>query len=149
MTVALRNKSKRGRIVSARLRSALQEALALVGHPDDELSVLFVNDEQVRVLNRRYFDRDRSTNVIAFPMGQGPAIEEVPRLLGDVVVSVDTARREGGEAGMPVEERILFLAIHGLLHLLGYEDEAGTTERRRMYRKNRAIFDKVRSRLQR
>jgi len=100
--------------------------------PDGELSILIVDDPQIAVLNKDYLDRSGPTNVIAFPMQEGAFADVSPFLLGDVVISADTASREGATAGIGLEDRLLYLLIHGILHLLGYDHEKSETDARRM-----------------
>lgn len=88
-----------------------------------ELSILLVDDEEIHRLNLQYLGRDRPTNVLAFPM-DGPE----GYLLGDVVISTETAEREAEERGVPFEEHLALLLIHGILHLLGYDHERGGEE---------------------
>jgi len=97
-----------------------------------ELSVLLVDDPQIRQMNRSYRGIDRPTNVLAFGMGQGTPAGEQPRVLGDVAVSVETASRECSQWGHRVQPHVLYLALHGLLHLLGYDDEGSVRRARQM-----------------
>lgn len=76
-----------------------------------------VTDEQIREVNRRFLGRDRPTDVMAFPLGEGPGA------WGEVVISVDTARRQAEERNADLKEELLLLAVHGTLHLLGWEDD--------------------------
>jgi probable rRNA maturation factor len=99
--------------------------LADLGLPEAEVSILLVDDARIRELNRRYLRHDRPTNVIAFPMQEGEFSALNPNLLGDVVISVDTARRQSPRFGLKPAEMVLFLMVHGLLHLVGY-DHVGT-----------------------
>lgn len=94
-----------------------------------ELSVLVTGDAQIRVLNREYRRKDRPTDVLSFPQadGEGPGRAA---LLGDVVISLDTARRQAREAGRPLNEELVRLLGHGLLHLLGYDHETPDDARR-------------------
>ncbi len=96
-----------------------------LNHPDKEISILFVDDRQIRDLNDKYLKRNRPTNVISFPMAQGKFAEITPQLLGDVVISVETAIKEARESGLSLEEEIAFLLIHGILHLAGYDHARG------------------------
>ena len=91
--------------------------------PDGELSILIVDDPQIEVLNKKYLNRRGATNVIAFPMRTDQFSNITPQLLGDVVISVDTANKEGKNAGIDMEERFVQLLVHGILHLLGYDHE--------------------------
>ncbi len=92
-----------------------------MGYPDAQLSILIVDDPRIAELNETYLDHIGPTNVISFPMQEGPFTEISPDLLGDVVISADTAHREATEAGMPFEHRFNQLLIHGILHLVGYD----------------------------
>jgi len=112
-----------------------------LGCPDEtELSITIVGDRTIRRLNRDYLGKDRSTNVISFPQQEGehPALSQV---LGDVVISADTADREAQTAGWNGYERLIFLLLHGILHLNGYDHErSGEAEARKMRRKELQIW---------
>lgn len=118
-----------------------QTILSASGCPDAELSVVIVNDAQIRILNRDYLQKDRPTNVISFPMQEGDGAGLHPGLLGDVVISAETAARDAAEAGLPFSDELHFLLLHGILHLLGYDHERGTeAEAQVMEAKEREIF---------
>jgi probable rRNA maturation factor len=97
--------------------------------------VLFVGDSAMRKLNRRYRGKDRTTDVLAFPFQEGKFTHIQPHLLGDIVISMPAAVRQATESGHAVGQEINILLIHGLLHLLGYDHEAGSSEARRMKRR--------------
>jgi probable rRNA maturation factor len=101
--------------------------------------VLLVGDTRIRDLNRQYRDIDSPTDVLAFAMGEGTFADLHPELLGDVVVSVERAEEQAQRAGHSLDEELRLLAIHGTLHLLGYEDES-TSGRARMRRRGRAYL---------
>jgi probable rRNA maturation factor len=103
--------------------------------PDAELSILIVDNRQIAKLNRQFLNRKGPTNVIAFPMQEGQFTEVAPNLLGDVVISIETAQREAQNAGLRTEDRINQLLIHGILHLLGYDHVKTEPETRRMEKK--------------
>jgi probable rRNA maturation factor len=112
-----------------------------LGCPEAELSVLIVDDEEIRTLNREYLQRDKPTNVISFPQQEGENAGVQPFLLGDVVISADTAARDAAEAGTSFEDELYFLLLHGILHLVGYDHERGTeADARSMEAKEREIF---------
>jgi probable rRNA maturation factor len=90
-------------------------------------------------LNRTHRGVEGPTDVLAFPLREGPWSHLAPELLGDVVISVDTARRQGRQAGTGLRAELALLLVHGILHLLGY-DHAGAEERRRMWRKQRTVL---------
>jgi probable rRNA maturation factor len=108
--------------------------------PDGEISILLVGDRRIAALNRKFFNREGPTNVIAFPMQAGPFADLHPDLLGDVVISVDTAHREARAAGMDLDERIAQLLVHGVLHLYGYDHENTAADARRMAAKSRRLM---------
>lgn len=101
-------------------------ALELLGRQGAELSVVVVDNDQIRDLNRTYLGRDRPTNVISFPQqeGEGPQGEH----LGDVVISMEKALQEAQESGMRLDERMLELLVHGICHLAGYNHEGVSEE---------------------
>lgn len=112
-----------------------------------ELSVTFVDDEAIREINREYRDKDSATDVISFAleeMGEGE-IEivgaDMPRVLGDIIISVDTAKAQAEEYGHSTNREIGFLALHGFLHLLGY-DHMTKEDEVVMFTKQRDILEK-------
>lgn len=85
--------------------------------PGGELSIVVTTDREIRQLNRQWRGKDKPTDVLSFP--QDPKTG----LLGDIVISLDTARRQAGEGGRPLSEELERLLAHGLLHLLGHDHE--------------------------
>lgn len=100
--------------------------------PDAEVSVLLIGDGAMRTLNRRYRGRDRTTDVLSFPLREGKFSAVQHHLLGDIVISVPAAARQARAAGDTLLEEIDRLLVHGFLHLLGYDHERGGAEARRM-----------------
>ena len=97
-----------------------------MGYDDKELSILFTNDDQIARLNSRYLGRNGPTNVLAFPMKDDK--NEFSPMLGDIVISLDTALRESKELSEKPEVTVRRLLIHGLLHLMGYDHEKSDSE---------------------
>lgn len=95
--------------------------LDALGMPEAELSVLLCDDQTIQRLNRRYRRKNKPTDVLAFPMNEGPGPSPQPGLLGDVVISVPTATRQARERDRPIIQEVTFLLAHGLLHLIGYD----------------------------
>ncbi len=114
-----------------------------LGFPDAELSLLLVDDRQIRELNRRFLGRDRPTNVLAFSMREGEFASLHPNLLGDLVISLETAKRQSILSGLNEMEMLSLLLIHGILHLLGYEHEGSKKEAREMTLKQKEIFQVI------
>lgn len=98
-----------------------EKMLAALGLPGSEVSLLVCDDATIHELNRDHRGKDRPTDVLAFAMREGSFGELAGELLGDVVVSIDTARRQARERGHSTTAEIRFLLAHGLLHLVGYD----------------------------
>jgi len=107
-----------------------------LGCDNHELSIVITDDAQVMDLNRTYRGKDAPTNVLSFPMQEGEFSDITPGLLGDVVISLDTARAEALEAGISTDERMSQLLIHGILHLMGFDHELGEDQARKMEEKS-------------
>lgn len=97
--------------------------------------MILMGDAAIRRYNRRFLRHDRATDVLAFPI-------EERGLLGEILVSVPTARRQAREAGHSLERELLLLATHGLLHLLGYDHER-PAEAKRMWRKTERLLKRA------
>jgi probable rRNA maturation factor len=139
--IYIENRQKRLKIKKLNLRRVARRILSVSGCPDAELSVLIVDDAEIRTINRDYLGRDKATNVISFAMQEGEGVGVQPGLLGDVVISADTAERDAFEASISFESELYFLLLHGILHLLGYDHERGTkAEAMRMEAREREIF---------
>jgi probable rRNA maturation factor len=110
-----------------------------LGLHDAELSVLITDDATISELNRRYLGKEGPTNVLAFPMNE-PNPPGRPWLLGDVVVSVDTAAKESTRSGEPLERTLFRLLIHGVLHLLGQDHEHSPAKARRMEKEQERLL---------
>lgn len=108
--------------------------------PDAELSILLVDDAQIQKLNRQYLHRKKPTNVLAFPMREGEFSVLHPHLLGDLVISVETAWRQSNRFGLKPMEMLTLLMIHGILHLLGYEHEGTRKGALEMAVKQKELF---------
>lgn len=111
-----------------------------MGFHDRELSVLLTDDRRIADLNNRYLGRKGPTNVLAFPMEEGGEAEPNSRMLGDVVVSVETALAESRAAKEPLERTVDRLLIHGILHLLHYDHERSPLDARRMRREETRVL---------
>jgi probable rRNA maturation factor len=121
----------------------LKRLFADLDFHEGELSVLFTDDKRIAELNQRYLKRQGPTNVMAFPMLSGNHPHRLSSMLGDVVISVDTALSESQELGEPVQRTLDRLLIHGILHLLGYDHEASPKEALRMRREENRLLTLV------
>jgi probable rRNA maturation factor len=132
MGVLIDNRQKKYRISQKKIRKKAQAILDALGSPEAELSLVLVDDNEIAGLNRNYLNREGPTNVIAFPMRAGEFAKISPQLLGDVVISLETAERESRPGEVSFEERVDQLLIHGILHLFGYDHVNSADEARRM-----------------
>lgn len=114
-------RGNRKRVDPRTVRRRAERVLAAVGRDSSELSVLLCDDEVIKELNRDYRGLDKPTDVLSFSMNEGGEANPNPELLGDVVISVETAERQGKTASVGVVDEVTSLLIHGVLHLLGYD----------------------------
>ena len=140
MGVLIKNRQSKHEISLKAIQQKAQIILNALACPDGELSILIVDDFQMEELNRKYLNRSGPTNVIAFPMREGDFPNTTPQLLGDVVVSVETAEKEGRIANIKMEERFTQLLVHGILHLFGYDHEKNGREAHKMEIKNNELL---------
>ena len=140
MPVALSSPARSRTIDVASLRKKAQRLLDAAGESKSVLSITLVGDAAIRKLNREYRNVDRPTDVLSFPLEEAAQRNGVrrPRVLGDVVISLQTARRQAKDYGAPLEREIERLLIHGILHLLGH-DHHHKEERDRMVREERRL----------
>jgi len=125
------------------LENAARLTLSALGYTESELSILIVDDDEMAELNREYRQISHTTDVLSFPMLEGEFGEIAPEMLGDVVISAETADAIAREAGATLESVLDLLLIHGILHLLGYDHEAGETEAREMKRQTEELLAKL------
>jgi rRNA maturation RNase YbeY len=159
MPVHMQSQVRRVTIDQARLDRLAQAILSDVGETSAELGIMFVGDQRMRGLNRRYRGKDRTTDVLGFAMREAfmphgstsspsrvqsrDASRLTPDMLGDVVISVPTAWRQAKEAGRSLDEELAWLLVHGILHLCGYDHERSEKEARRMHRRERMILRSI------
>ncbi|MFA5700243.1 MAG: rRNA maturation RNase YbeY [Desulfuromonas sp.] len=125
-----------------RLQQIALRILNVLECPDEtELSILIVDDAAIQEINRDYLQRDYPTNVISFSQQEGEMSGAPYMLLGDVVISAETAARDAAEAGIEMFAELVFLLLHGILHLLGYDHERGTqAEAERMEAREQQVY---------
>lgn len=150
----LANRTRGTGLRTAALRATLERLLAEVGAPDATVSLSFVRDPEMRELNREHRRRDAPTDVLSFPLYDPADFERNgrtrprggvrggERMLGDIVISVDTARSQAAAYGAPLTREIERLLIHGVLHLCGHDHERAD-ERRRMEREERRLAEAI------
>ncbi len=108
---------------AARLERRAQALLAALGHAHSELSLALVADAEMAQLNEHYRGVRAPTDVLSFSLLEGAAPQHRGELLGDVVIALGVAARQASEIGHSLDDELLRLVIHGVLHLLGYDHE--------------------------
>ncbi len=141
--VSVLNRQDRVPVDRRKIGAAARRTLKTLGYEGYELTIVLVDDREITRLNRQYFHRNRPTNVISFPLMDDSPVSLRSRILGDVVISAETAQRDAREAGEKAEGEILFLMIHGILHLAGYDHVRSAAERRTMEAKEKEIFERL------
>lgn len=112
-----------------------------------EVSVTFTDDARIQKLNRQFRNIDRPTDVLSFPLfdyegaEDEPPVDELMGMLGDIVVSLETAKRQAEEFGHSFERETAFLCVHSMLHLLGYDHETSEEDEADMRRRQSEILD--------
>lgn len=112
------------------LRRIVRGVLRKLGEQDVDVSILMTGDDRIRSLSRKYMDRDRATDVLSFPDG-----DEMPngrRLLGEIVISLDSAGEQAARLGHSIVRELEELTLHGTLHLLGYDHQRDQGEMNRL-----------------
>ena len=160
MKVYIRNQQRLIKVNRQKTARLLRKALNLLPLPRAEISLLFVNDRRMRLLNHDYRGVDRTTDVLSFPLYNAKELKaEVKKLshlstsglqtlsnilpLGDIVINLHKAKQQALENGLSFDEELKRLLIHGLLHLLGYDHEKGKNAKKTMQRKSRELFEEL------
>ena len=111
---------------------------------DAEISVSFVNNEEIQALNAKHRNKDAVTDVLSFPLGENGQYDRNETtgalLLGDIVISMERAMEQAELYGHSLQREVAYLTVHSMLHLLGYDHEAGGLEAVRMREKEEAVL---------
>jgi len=128
------------RVNEQQVKKTAEFLLTVEGIPDAELSLVLVDDQQIAGLNKTWRRKSGPTNVLSFSLTEGEDLAMARNLLGDIVISVETATREARRDGVSVQHRLNVLLVHGFLHLLGYDHEKSDSEAERMFTKEKGIL---------
>jgi probable rRNA maturation factor len=140
-TIHYRNDVRSSGVNGRALVAAARKLMREVGEEGSSLSLSLVTDETIAALNKRFRHKEKATDVLSFPQHPREQVAGEP-LLGDVVISIDTARRQAAAYDAPLERELQRLLVHGLLHLLGH-DHHETGERRRMEAEERRLAQSI------
>ena len=130
------------------VRRACKAALKFENFPyPAEISVSFVDDEEIRKMNKEFRNIDSSTDVLSFPLCENdeyePSEENGCVALGDIVISIEHAQAQAEEYGHSFEREVAYLTVHSMLHLLGYDHEAGGLEQVRMREREEGVLTQL------
>lgn len=140
MIIDIRNLQDKVRFNEKQIKKCAETVLMAMGENRSELSILLVTDSYIRNLNFKYRHADSATDVLAFPMRTGNGASKEGLVLGDVVVSIETAKREAERRNIAMLQEICLYIIHGILHLLGYDDQK-PADKKKMKTKERELLD--------
>jgi probable rRNA maturation factor len=143
MPVSVVRRATTRSVSSARVRSDARRLLAALAEEPAELTVSLIGDAEMQLLNRDYRGTDRPTDVLAFALREGRRAPGDDAVLGDVVISLDTAARQARRRGVPTTAELRTLLIHGVLHLLGYDHERSAADARRMRGMERRLLASI------
>ena len=135
-TLVNRKRNLKHSVPAQLIKGLGNQMLAALELPRAELSVLLTDDPGIHQLNRDHRQKDKPTDVLAFPMDE--SVPDPAGILGDVVISLDTAERQARSRKRPLIEEVRFLLAHGVLHLIGY-DHAEPAEKREMVAMTRQL----------
>ena len=138
MRIDIRNIQNKVKIDKKNITACAGFILNSMGEKSAELSILFVDDEYIKKLNWKYRKVKNKTDVLAFPMREGSGVSKANPLLGDVVISVETAKREAKKRKNLFQKELDLYLVHGILHLLGYDDVTSSDKK-----KMRSMEDKI------
>lgn len=138
MALQVINRQRKIRLDTRFLKKVGQTTLIKAGADGAECGLLLVGDRAMTRLNQQYRGMARSTDVLSFPMREGPFASLSPNLLGDVVISAETADRQAKAAGRSLRDELVALLIHGILHLLGFDHQT-PSEAKKMKRLERQL----------
>jgi probable rRNA maturation factor len=138
--IDVRNMQRKHVVDRPRISALAERALRAVGYEEAQLSIVIVNDRRMRDLNRSYRGRNAATDVLAFSQLEGEGAGMHAEVIGDVVISAETAAKQAAEAGKSLESEFELLAVHGVLHLAGFDHVGGLSEKAEMERWTKKIL---------
>jgi probable rRNA maturation factor len=144
MEILINNEFPEIKVDTRKIEQQIGKVLTSLDCNEHEISILFIGDQRIRELNHKFRDIDLPTDVLSFPQILAGELETPGALvLGDVAISLETARCQSEEHGLSFGEELTLLLIHGILHLLGYDHEISVQEEDRMRNKTRELFSLV------
>lgn len=127
------NQKVKGEIFESILKMVSRKTLKKVGKEDAEISIAIVGDEEIKNLNKHYRNIDKATDVLSFEYNKKP-------LVGEIIICLPQVRRQGGKNW---KNELIFMLIHGILHLCGYDHEKSEREALKMEKLQQKIFESL------
>jgi len=149
MRILIQNRQRKYPLNERQIRRWVRNILKMQKEEDAEISLVFVNNRTIRKYNKEFRGQDKPTDVLSFPMRDVRAMHARPipalelPLLGDIMISLEKTYEEAPLFQHGPSEHLLFLIIHGILHLLGYDHEQSRAEEARMKRQEKKILEAV------
>jgi probable rRNA maturation factor len=144
MKVQIESRQTKVKIERKIIRNTVSDIFNILDCTGKEISICFTDDENIKKLNNQYLGRNKATNVLSFSLQEGEYGAINPQMLGDVIISVETAQKDADRGNLTIGQELDFLLIHGILHLTGYNHE-NTSEKevKKMRQKEKEIFNKI------
>ena len=139
--VFVREEQRKLPIPQKQLQKIAQFTFHATGNEESDISLVVCDDKLITKLNETYMKRSGPTDVLAFSMMEGESLTAPGKMLGDVVISLDTAAQQAGELGETLEEEFLLLFVHGLLHLLGFDHRNRREEKAMQEYTNKIVME--------
>ncbi len=148
MPIELASRQRKFPLPLKELSKAAELALKELGGSREFISIVFMNDRTIREVNKKFRNKDKTTDVLSFRYAPEPVpdLEDVP--VGEILISVETASRQAEALKIPLVSEVLNLIIHGLCHVFGYDHEKGKIEADRMRNMERHIARRLLSELE-
>ncbi len=147
MKIQIENRQSLYKIDKRKIRGTVSGIFKILNCTNKEISIVLTDDETIKRMNHQYLGRNKPTNVISFSMQEGEYGNINPEIMGDVILSLETAQRDAAEGHLTFQQEIDFLLIHGILHLLGYNHENTSREKAvEMRQKETEVFNQMNSR---
>lgn len=145
--INLENLNRKRKIDLSKIKRIAASSVRSLKEDNVEVNIVFVSNQKIRAMNRRYLGKDSSTDVIAFPSGglpSGGAKDIV--FIGDIAISLDKAFQNSRIYGVSFTEEVALYVIHGILHLIGHEDTSGM-KKKRMKEKENELFREAKKKI--
>jgi probable rRNA maturation factor len=142
MQILIQNKQRTYPLNERKIRQWVRAILKMQKEDNSEIGLVFVNNRTIQKYNKDYRGKNVPTDVLSFPM-RDTRVKDFSPLLGDIMISLEKTYEEAHLFCHGKREHLLFLLIHGILHLLGYDHEQSRNEAARMRRREKHIFEKI------